>query len=69
MTWGFGPQDKGSARVYYYSGDISGLSRTEYPSDLLEEYIIPEMAITFSSENELPDFEEFLEWHEGNGDD
>jgi uncharacterized protein YwqG len=65
MTWGFNPQDKGSAKVYYYSGDISGLSRTKFPLDLLEEYKIPEMTITFSSENELPDYEEFVEWHEG----
>ena len=65
MTWGFDPMDKGSARVYYYPGEVSALSRTEFPSDSLDEYKIPEMAIAFSAENDLPDFEEFIEWHYG----
>jgi uncharacterized protein YwqG len=65
MTWGFYPQDKGSARVYYFPGDTSELSSTGFPSDLLNEYRVPEMPITFSSRNELPDFEEFIEWHKG----
>ena len=64
MTWGFDPQDKGSARVYYFPGDISELNRTDFPSDLADEYIIPEMPMTFSSKDELPDFEEFIEWHD-----
>jgi len=57
MTWGFDPQDKGSARVYYFPGDISELSRTGFPSVLADEFVIPEMPIAFSSKNELPDFE------------
>lgn len=65
MTWGFDPKDKGSAKVYYFSGDISDISRTEFPSDLLDEYKIPEMSISFSSAKELPDFEEFTEWYDG----
>lgn len=65
MTWGFDPKDKGSAKVYYYSGDISDLSNTEFPSDLLDEYKIPEMPISFSSKNELPAFEEFIECYDG----
>ena len=63
MTWGFSPEDKGSAKVYYYPGDVSDLRRTELPSDLLEENRFPEMSITFSTEKEFPDFEEFIEWH------
>lgn len=63
MTWGFDPKDKGSAMVYYYAGGESELKRTEFPSDLSEEYKLPEMSITFSSKSELPDFEEFIEWH------
>ena len=69
MTWGFDPQDKGSAKVYYFSGDASALVRTDFPSDLLDEFRIPEMPITYSSKDELPDFEEFIEWHDGFGDD
>ena len=64
MAWGYDPKDKGSARVYYYSGDISELIRTDFPSDLLEEFQLPEMAIAFSVHNELPFFEEFIVSHE-----
>jgi len=63
MTWGFDPKDKGSARVYYYTGEISKLKRTDFPADLSKEYIFPETPVTFSPEKELPDFEEFLEFH------
>ena len=69
MTWGFYPGDKGSARVYYYPGAASELHRTNFPSDLPNEYPqkyhLPEMAISFSSENETPDFEEFIELQDG----
>ena len=68
MTWGFDPKDKGSARVYYYSGEAPELHRTDFPSDLPNEYPkqyhLPEMAISFSSVNETPDFEEFAELHD-----
>lgn len=62
MTWG-GIGDKGGARVYYYPGSVSELHRTDFPTDLIEEYKLPEMPITFSAKSELPDFEEFMEWH------
>ena len=60
-TWGF-IGDKGSARVYYYSGNVSELRRMGFPSDLNDEFKIPEMPITFSNKMEIPDYEEFLEW-------
>jgi len=64
MTWGFDPKDTGSARVYYFPGDKSELCRTDFPSDLSEEYTIPEIPVSFSPKAELPNFEEFIEWHE-----
>lgn len=63
MTWG-DIGDKGGARVYYYSGSVSELQRTDFPSDLKEEFMLPEMPMTFYSKVELPDFEEFIEWHD-----
>ena len=63
MTWGFDPHDRGSSRVYYYTGDVSELKRTEFPSKLLEEYRLPEMPITFSTKADLPYYDEFCEWH------
>ena len=65
MTWGFDPKDRGSAKVYFFPGNTSELHRTEFPSDLLEAYRIPEIIISFSSKKELPDFEEFIEYHDG----
>ncbi len=69
MAWGFDPKDKGSSRVYYYPGNISKLKRTSLPEDLIKEYKLPEMSIMYSSKNELPDFEEFIEWHDEYGYD
>ena len=64
MTWGGDPNDKGSAKVYYYPGSVSELCRTEFPSDLPEEFRLFEMQIDFSSGRELPDFDEFMELHD-----
>ena len=65
QAWGFDPKDKGSAKVYYYPGEVKGLIRTDFPSDLSEEFQFPEVPISFLTQKELPDFEEFLAWHEG----
>ena len=62
--WGFDPKDKGCARVFYYSGDLKELLRTELPVDLLSEpynFRIPEAPVSFSSAIELPCFEEFIQ--------
>ena len=61
MAWGSETKDRGSARVYYYPGDISTLVRTEFPPDIKIEDQFPELPITFSSKEELPSFEEFIE--------
>lgn len=59
MTWGFDPRDKGSARVFYFDGDITELSRADFPGDIEEDYKLPEMQIGFSKRYDLPDYEEF----------
>jgi len=64
MTWGLASEDKNSAKVYHYSGDKSKLKRIDFPSDLLDEYRLPEMPISFSSKIELPSFVEFSEHFE-----
>ena len=64
MTWGFDPNDKGSAKVYFHPEISPELHRTDFPPDLSEEYQLPEMPITFSAAKELPAFEEFTEWHD-----
>ena len=63
MKWGFDPQDKGCARVYYHPGEVSELVRTEFPLDLPRENQLPEIPVTFTAKNELPTFDEFSELH------
>jgi uncharacterized protein YwqG len=61
MTWGFDPKDAGSARVFYYKGDIQNLKRIDFPEDLEEEFQMPELKIQFSNRNDLPSYDEFGE--------
>ncbi|UWG96233.1 DUF1963 domain-containing protein [Dehalobacter sp. DCM] len=61
MTWGFDPQDKGSAKVYYFDGDLTELTRAGFPEDMDDEFKLPEFKIDFSSKFDLPSYEEFIE--------
>jgi uncharacterized protein YwqG len=63
MTWGFNPRDKGSAKVYYFDGDMKMLSKIDFPENLPTKYQLPETTISFSFELNLPDFEELIERH------
>ncbi|MBQ7989445.1 MAG: DUF1963 domain-containing protein [Oscillospiraceae bacterium] len=55
MTWGFDPEDKSSARVYYFPEDTD-LTYGDIPEALDEEYIIPELAVTFTPHTSLPGY-------------
>ena len=57
MKWGYDPQDKGCARVYYT--EETNLVSTPFPKDLADWACLPQRAITFSQVEELPDAEEF----------
>lgn len=54
MTWGFSPQDKGSAKVFYYDGNTEELVSTDFPKDMDKDCIIPESKINFESMNDYP---------------
>lgn len=54
MTWGFSPQDKGSAKVFYYDGEIEDLVSADFPKDMEKDCIIPESKINFESMNDYP---------------
>ena len=72
MSWGYDPKHQGCARVYYYSGDMEELIPTEFPEDLEEEYILPELAVTFERTGSLPDYREaelFLDMAAGKNSD
>ena len=55
MTWGFDPEDKGSARVFFFSNETE-LQVAEIPESLDEEYVIPELAVDFESHVSLPGY-------------
>lgn len=59
MRWGFSPEDKGSAKVFYYNGSIDELISYNLPKEIDEQYIIPECKVTFKSFNDFPCFEDF----------
>lgn len=62
MTWGFSPQDRGSAKVFYYDGEIEDLISTDFPEDMEKDCIIPESKIDFESMNDYPI--DFLDYYD-----
>lgn len=62
MTWGFSPQDRGSAKVFYYDGEIEDLVPTDFPKDMEKDCIIPESKIDFESMNDYPI--DFLDYYD-----
>lgn len=67
MTWGFSPDDRGSARVFYYDGEIEDLVPTDFPEDMEEDCIIPEAKIDFESMNDYPiDFLDYYDDEDSN---
>ena len=62
MTWGFSPQDRGSAKVFYYDGEIEDLISTGFPEDIEKDCIIPESKIDFESMNDYPI--DFLDYYD-----
>lgn len=55
------PEDKNHFKVLYYDGDMSNLEEKVYPEDLEEDFCIPEFAINFSTQDEVPMCEEYNE--------
>ena len=56
--WGFDPEDKGAARVFYFE-DTTNFVEFDIPEDLNEDYVIPEIAVRFKIIKSYPMFEEF----------
>lgn len=59
MALGQDLQDRGSARVYYFCGNVSELKQTDFPEDLREALRLPEARLCFSHKYDLPDCEEY----------
>ena len=58
MTWGFDPEDRGSARVFYFP-DETALRPAELPEALAEAHRLPELAVELQQRLSLPDYEDF----------
>ena len=67
MTWGFSPQDRGSAKVFYYDGEIEELVPADFPKDMEKDCIIPESKINFESMNDYPI--DFLDYYDPDDSD
>ncbi|MBQ9743874.1 MAG: DUF1963 domain-containing protein [Clostridia bacterium] len=61
QRWGFGPEDEGCSRVYYFE-NVDKLKLTDIPEDLNEEYRVKEYSLSFSANDSYPSYEE-LEIH------
>lgn len=61
FCWGFDPEDKGAARVFYFE-NTEGFVPCELPGELDEDYIMPELPVRFAAEDSYPGYEE-LEFH------
>lgn len=60
MTWGYDPENKGSAKVFYYSGEKEKLIKATCPKDMNADYILPELIIEFEEIKSVPSFEELF---------
>ena len=67
MTWGFSPQDRESAKVFYYDGEIEDLVPADFPEDMEKDCIIPESKINFESMNDYPI--DFLDYYDPDDSD
>ena len=57
FRWGFDPEDKGCARVFYFE-NTDGFAPMEWPEGIGEEYVVPEMAVCFTARRSYPKYEE-----------
>lgn len=60
MRWGFAPNDKGCARVYWFE-DSTALEEAEFPEDLADDFRFPALDIKMRAEPSFPGWEDFTE--------
>lgn len=68
MTWGFDPEDKGSAKVFYFP-DESDLRLADFPDELDEDSKLPEFAVDFQRHISVPEYGDFDDDSEYDWDD
>lgn len=57
QRWGFDPQDRGCARVFWFQ-NVEDLSPAPFPDTLEQKYRLPEISIAASREVSYPDYED-----------
>lgn len=57
QSWGYDPQDKGCARVFYFE-DIASLHQETFPHDLDEEFCLPCLKIALSQRISYPSWQD-----------
>ena len=55
MQWGFDPKDEGSARVFWFP-DSETLTPADFPDDMEQDFILPELPINCTPQVSLPDY-------------
>jgi uncharacterized protein YwqG len=64
MLWGFDPKDKGCARVFYYDIVATDLVSIDFPEDMEQDFIMPELKITFEAKYNAPSYEELFDYED-----
>ena len=59
QEWGYSPQNKGCAKVFYFE-DSSNFELIDFPKNMEDDYKIPEFKINFKSNISLPSYEDFF---------
>lgn len=68
QCWGYDPDDKGCARVYWFE-DISALSAADFPADMEEDFQMPMVNIALSQKPSYPSWQDFTEAFPDDDDD
>lgn len=68
QCWGFNPEDKGCARVYWFE-DISKLSQTEFPKEMEDDFKFPMIKIKATSTKSYPSWVDYNEMFPDDDDD
>ena len=68
QCWGYYPEDKGCARVYWFE-DLSALSAADFPADMEEDFKFPMVKIKLDAKTSYPSWQDFSEMFPDEKDD
>ena len=68
MVWGFAPEDRGGAKIYYFPEEVA-LQKTALPDDLEEDALVPECKVCYEEDISLPYYEDYSHMEESDNVD